>query len=121
MPDEAAETAPPGAIPKVIHQFALQGAKPQRWMDTWANDFCQQNPGWSYKCWDSAEQLKGDYFCCNVYSDQAWQMDELAMELLALETLYKHGGVFLCRLPLSQGAGCWLAFGARRASILTAG
>lgn len=62
-------------------------------MDTWANDFCQQNPGWSYKCWDSVEQLKGDYFCCNVYSDQAWQMDELAMELLALETLYKHGGL----------------------------
>jgi hypothetical protein len=95
MPEEAAQAGVDAAIPKVIHQFALQGSKPQRWMDTWANDFCQQNAGWSYKCWTSVQELKGDYFCCNLYSDQAWQMDELAMELLALETLYKHGGLSL--------------------------
>merc|ERR1712127_988455 len=106
MPEQAAATDPPGAIPKVIHQFALQGARPQRWMDTWANDFCQQNPGWSYKCWDSVEQLKGDYFCCNVYSDQAWQMDELAMDLLALETLYKHGGYHVpLAVPFAKDGG----------------
>jgi hypothetical protein len=61
-------------------------------MDSWAQAFCQQNPGWTYKCWTTMEELKGDYFCCNLYSDQAWQMEEPAMKLLALEVLYKHGG-----------------------------
>ena len=79
-------------IPTIIHQFAFQNGKPQRWMDSWAQAFCQQNPGWTYKCWTTMEELKGDYFCCNLYSDQAWQMEEPAMKLLALEVLYKHGG-----------------------------
>ena len=44
-----------------------------------------------------ADELKGDYFCANLYSDQAWQMDVVAMELLSLEMLYKHGGTqFTC-------------------------
>ena len=30
-----------------------------------------QNAGWSYKCWTSIDELKGDYFCANLYSDQA--------------------------------------------------
>ena len=37
---------------QVIHQFAFQSARgthPRRWMDTWARDFCSQNPGWTYK------------------------------------------------------------------------
>ncbi len=44
-----------------------------------------------------ADELKGDYFFANLYSDQAWQMDVVAMELLSLEMLYKHGGTqFTC-------------------------
>jgi hypothetical protein len=68
MPDKGLQNA--AQIPKVIHQFAFQGAKPTRWIDTWAQDFCSQNAGWTYKCWTRVEELKGDYFCANLYSDQ---------------------------------------------------
>ena len=95
LPPESQTPPTQGPIPKVIHQFAFQGAKPDRWIQSWATEFCKANPGWSYKCWTSIAELKGDYFCCNMYSDQAWQMDALAVRLLALEVLFKHGGYYV--------------------------
>uniref|UniRef100_A0A7S1EIP6 Alpha 1,4-glycosyltransferase domain-containing protein n=3 Tax=Hemiselmis andersenii TaxID=464988 RepID=A0A7S1EIP6_HEMAN len=92
FPKEGEAPAGGGEIPKVIHQFAFQGQKPDRWIKTWAEDFVRENPGWSYKCWTSMTELKGDYFCCNMYNDQPWQMDSMAMRLLSLEVIYRHGG-----------------------------
>jgi hypothetical protein len=44
-----------------------------------------------------ADERKGDNVYANLCSDQAWQMDVVAMELLSLEMLYKHGGTqFTC-------------------------
>jgi len=105
MPDEATGDQL-AAIPKVIHQFAFQHSKPDRWIQTWAKVFCAENPDWSYKCWTSVEELKGDYFCCNVYSLDGWAMDESAMKLLALEVLYKHGGYHVpLGMPYNKASG----------------
>lgn len=50
MPITLADTTgDTGDIPKVIHQFAFTGSKPEHLIKTWAENFCAANEGWTYR------------------------------------------------------------------------
>eukprot|EP00434_Breviolum_minutum_P007204 symbB.v1.2.006359.t1/scaffold371.1/size308833/6 len=60
-----------GVVPKVIHQVVLGGLDtihdPQRWRQSWWDDFCKSHPGFQYRTW-SKEQLQGrQWYCANLY------------------------------------------------------
>lgn len=99
--DELKETSSvTKSIPKVIHQFSFQpvGSKPERWMRTWYEDFVAENGSeWSYKVWTLEDLKSGSYFCANMYHNDR-PMDAVALQLLAMEILYEHGGYYV---PLS--------------------
>uniref|UniRef100_A0A6U5AHR0 Alpha 1,4-glycosyltransferase domain-containing protein n=1 Tax=Hemiselmis andersenii TaxID=464988 RepID=A0A6U5AHR0_HEMAN len=85
-------------IPKIIHQFAFSGSKPEHLIKTWAQDFCAANEGWEYRCHSWFPDLHGEYFGCSMYSPNPWGMGPVLMECFALEVLYNQGGY---HVPLS--------------------
>lgn len=88
---ETLPTGQPDRIPKVIHQFAFTGEKPERIIRSWAEDFCKANQGWSYQCHSWFPDLKGEFFGCSMYSPKPWGMEPVVMELFALEILCRQG------------------------------
>ena len=95
FPNEV-ECVEDGEIPKIIHQFVFTDRVPTRWIDSWAQNFCSDNPGWLHRVW-RFDDLKSDgaYFCSHRYSAPSRRMDDEAVRLLALEVLYKHGGYYV--------------------------
>ncbi|CAL1143076.1 unnamed protein product [Cladocopium goreaui] len=86
-------------VPKVIHQVILGGLDsnhdPQRWRQSWWDDFCKSHPGFEYRTW-SKEQLQGrKWFCANLYVEP---FDDHAITSLMMEILFEEGGFYV---PLS--------------------
>mmetsp|Transcript_19919 Transcript_19919/g.79612 ORF Transcript_19919/g.79612 Transcript_19919/m.79612 type:complete len:644 (+) Transcript_19919:629-2560(+) len=107
FPENTHEMVEYGEIPKVIHQFVFQdgSGKPERWMRTWYDHFLRSvGDGWTYKCWDIESLKGGKYFCPHMYRDDR-QMDEDAVEILAMEVIYRHGGYYVPLTSFYSGEG----------------
>ncbi|KAA8495534.1 Inositol phosphoceramide mannosyltransferase 3 [Porphyridium purpureum] len=86
-------------VPKVIHQIYLEPDarscnKPERWTMTWYGKFCSQHPEYEYRMHCIDDLVNSEYFCVNLYSTSK-RMDATAVTLLAMEIVYKYGGVYV--------------------------
>lgn len=93
-------------IPKILHQIWINPEKPDlpaefaRYRDTWL----ERHPDWEYRLWN-LESLDFEPRCANLL-DQAQHYAQMA-DLLRMEILYRHGGVYIdvdfeCLRPITS-------------------
>lgn len=81
-------------IPKHIHQIWVGPKEPPCvWLDTWRVSFLSSHPGWEYTLWtdvqaDSLQMENQDLYD----SEQMWQCKA---DILRLEVLWRHGGIYI--------------------------
>eukprot|EP00184_Porphyridium_aerugineum_P000202 CAMPEP_0184695982 /NCGR_PEP_ID=MMETSP0313-20130426/3425_1 /TAXON_ID=2792 /ORGANISM="Porphyridium aerugineum, Strain SAG 1380-2" /LENGTH=802 /DNA_ID=CAMNT_0027154521 /DNA_START=114 /DNA_END=2522 /DNA_ORIENTATION=- len=96
--DSAVKKSQMEAVPPTIHQIYLGPAgasgRPDRWTSTWSNAFRLRYPDYKYKLWSLDELVSREYFCVSMYTHSK-RMDPLAVSLLAMEILYKEGGIYI--------------------------
>ncbi|GAB0490388.1 hypothetical protein MMPV_001625 [Pyropia vietnamensis] len=81
-------------IPRVLHQIWVGPADPPCvWLDTWRLDYVAAYPGWTYRLWDDARVADLPMANADLYAaEAAWQCKA---DLLRLEILWTHGGVYV--------------------------
>eukprot|EP00741_Cyanophora_paradoxa_P022173 tig00021435_g21405.t1 len=81
-------------IPKIMHQIWIGPREPPCvWLDSWRVDYQNDNPGWEYRLWTDAECEKMKMFNRDFYDQE--KMYQCKADILRLEILYEHGGVYI--------------------------
>jgi len=81
---------------KIIHQIWIgNNPMPEKWINTWKNDYIQKNPDWQHILWDE-EKLNAfvpDMFNGEVYMNEKTFNGK--SDIARYEILYKYGGVYI--------------------------
>eukprot|EP00930_Biecheleria_cincta_P081160 TRINITY_DN6989_c0_g1_i1.p1 TRINITY_DN6989_c0_g1~~TRINITY_DN6989_c0_g1_i1.p1 ORF type:complete len:625 (-),score=73.05 TRINITY_DN6989_c0_g1_i1:97-1971(-) len=89
-------------IPKVMHMIWVGPKEPPcLWIDTLRSDYCEAHPEWKFEMW-SDEQVKDlPMFNREIYDgERMWQCKA---DILRLEFLWHHGGVYVDADMISVG------------------
>mmetsp|Transcript_8217 Transcript_8217/g.14059 ORF Transcript_8217/g.14059 Transcript_8217/m.14059 type:complete len:755 (+) Transcript_8217:168-2432(+) len=83
-----------GPIPKVIHQIWIGPKEPPCvWLDSWRGGYLKDYPEWGYQLWTDEEVAGMKMLNRNFYDQE--KMYQCKADLLRLEILYEHGGVYI--------------------------
>lgn len=90
------------AIPKVIHQIWVGPKEPPcLWLDTFRSDYLEAHPDWSYEIWSDERVAKLPMFNEKIYVEE--KMWQCKADILRLEFLWHHGGVYVDADMISVG------------------
>ncbi|CEL98509.1 unnamed protein product [Vitrella brassicaformis CCMP3155] len=96
-------TAP--AIPKMMHQIWVGPKEPPcLWLDTWRVDYLYRNKHWDHTLWTDEDVAKLHMFNRDFYEQE--RMWQCKADLLRLELLYQHGGIYIDADMVSCGSKC---------------
>jgi len=89
-------------IPKVIHQIWVGPKEPPcLWIDTFRTDYCEANPEWKFELWSDDQVKSLPMFNESIYTgEKMWQCKA---DILRLEFLWHHGGVYVDADMISVG------------------
>lgn len=90
-------------IPKVIHQIWVGPKEPPcLWIDSFRSDYLEAHPDWSFEMWSDEEVKHLPMFNEEIYAkEKMWQCKA---DILRLEFLWHHGGVYVDADMISVGA-----------------
>lgn len=89
-------------IPKVIHQIWVGPREPPcLWIDTFRVDYCGAHPSWAFELWDDARVKKLPMLNGKIYDEE--KMWQCKADILRLEFLWHHGGVYVDADMISVG------------------
>ncbi|CAL1132277.1 unnamed protein product [Cladocopium goreaui] len=89
-------------IPKVIHQIWVGPKEPPcLWLDTFRSDYLEAHPDWSYEIWSDERVAKLPMFNEKIYVEE--KMWQCKADILRLEFLWHHGGVYVDADMISVG------------------
>jgi inositol phosphorylceramide mannosyltransferase catalytic subunit len=81
-------------IPKIIHQIWLgPNTRPDIWMNSWKNDYCEKYPDWEYKLWTEKEINDLELINKDEYEYETFYNGK--SDIIRYEILKKYGGIFM--------------------------
>ncbi|OLP82875.1 putative glycosyltransferase [Symbiodinium microadriaticum] len=90
------------AIPRVIHQIWVGPKEPPcLWLDTFRADFIEAHPDWRYELWSDERVAQLPMFNEKIYMEE--KMWQCKADILRLEFLWHHGGVYVDADMISVG------------------
>ena len=79
---------------KIIHQIWLGSKSPPKWcIDSWKNDYINNNPGWKYILWTDKEVKNLKLVNRKAYISEPTMRGK--SDILRYELLYQYGGIFI--------------------------
>ena len=82
------------SIPKIIHQIWLGPKKRPQWcLDSWSQEYIQNNPDWEYKLWTDVEVKELKLLNRELYDKEPTMRGK--SDILRYELLYKYGGIYI--------------------------
>jgi len=89
-------------IPKVIHQIWVGPKEPPcLWIDTFRSDYLEAHPDWKFELWDDAQVAQLPMLNEKIYTEE--KMWQCKADILRLEFLWHHGGVYVDADMISVG------------------
>eukprot|EP00183_Erythrolobus_madagascarensis_P005548 CAMPEP_0185843942 /NCGR_PEP_ID=MMETSP1354-20130828/297_1 /TAXON_ID=708628 /ORGANISM="Erythrolobus madagascarensis, Strain CCMP3276" /LENGTH=863 /DNA_ID=CAMNT_0028543537 /DNA_START=60 /DNA_END=2651 /DNA_ORIENTATION=- len=81
-------------IPRHIHQIWVGPKEPPCvWLDSWSVEFVNKFPEWEYTLWTDEQVAELPMINQDLYDQE--RMYQCKADILRLEILYKHGGVYI--------------------------
>ena len=81
-------------IPKIIHQIWIgPDKKPDIWINTWKNDYLQQNPDYQYMFWGEEEIDNFPLKNKHIYNQSRFYNEK--SDIARYEILKHYGGIFI--------------------------
>jgi hypothetical protein len=92
-------------IPKVIHQIWVGPREPPcLWIDTFRSDYLEKYPEWKFEMWSDEQVAKLPMLNEEIYyNEKMWQCKA---DILRLEFLWHHGGMYVDADMISVGNKC---------------